>query len=137
MFTMHGTTMIFLFVMPMMTGFSTYVIPLMIGARDMAFPRLNAMSFWIQLFGGIILYFSFLSTGAPNAGWFMLHAAQREGVLVERRRRLLDPRNRVRRNRNPRGRDKLRRHDHLPARARPHYPAPAAVRVDDAGQLIL
>src|SRR5262249_54847197 len=71
MFTMHGTTMIFLFVMPMLTGFSTYVIPLMIGARDMAFPRLNALSFWIQLFGGIILYFSFLTNGAPNAGWFM------------------------------------------------------------------
>jgi cytochrome c oxidase subunit 1/cytochrome c oxidase subunit I+III len=71
MFTMHGTTMIFLFVMPMLTGFSTYILPLMIGARDMAFPRLNALSFWIQLFGGIILYFSFLSSGAPNAGWFM------------------------------------------------------------------
>jgi cytochrome c oxidase subunit 1/cytochrome c oxidase subunit I+III len=70
MFTMHGTTMIFLFVMPMLTGFSTYVIPLMIGARDMAFPRLNAMSFWIQLFGGVILYFSFLAGGAPSAGWF-------------------------------------------------------------------
>ncbi len=71
MFTMHGTTMIFLFVMPMLTGFSTYVIPLMIGARDMAFPRLNALSFWIQLFGGIILYFSFIGGGAPGAGWFM------------------------------------------------------------------
>ncbi len=70
MFTMHGTTMIFLFVMPMLTGFSTYVVPLMIGARDMAFPRLNAVSFWIQLFGGVILYFSFLAGGAPNAGWF-------------------------------------------------------------------
>jgi len=70
MFTMHGTTMIFLFVMPMLTGFSTYMVPLMIGARDMAFPRLNAMSFWIQLFGGIILYFSFVAGGAPSAGWF-------------------------------------------------------------------
>ncbi len=70
MFTMHGTTMIFLFVMPMLTGFSTYVVPLMIGARDMAFPRLNALSFWIQLFGGVILYFSFIAGGAPNAGWF-------------------------------------------------------------------
>ena len=70
MFTMHGTTMIFLFVMPMLTGFSNYVIPLMIGARDMAFPRLNALSFWIQLFGGVILYFSFLAGGAPSAGWF-------------------------------------------------------------------
>jgi cytochrome c oxidase subunit I len=70
MFTMHGTTMIFLFVMPMLTGFSTYMVPLMIGARDMAFPRLNAMSFWIQLFGGVILYFSFLAGGASSAGWF-------------------------------------------------------------------
>ena len=56
--------------MPMLTGFSTYVIPLMIGARDMAFPRLNALSFWIQLFGGVILYFSFLAGGASGAGWF-------------------------------------------------------------------
>ena len=70
MFTIHGTTMIFLFVMPMLTGFSTYIVPLMIGARDVAFPRLNAMSFWIQLFGGIILYFSFIAGGASSAGWF-------------------------------------------------------------------
>ena len=70
MFTMHGTTMIFLVVMPMLTGFATYVVPLMIGARDMAFPRLNAMSYWILLFGGVILYFSFLAGGAPDAGWF-------------------------------------------------------------------
>src|ERR1700680_3665221 len=60
MFTMHGTTMIFLFVMPMLTGFSTYVVPLMIGARDMAFPRLNAMSFWIQLFGALMLHLRFV-----------------------------------------------------------------------------
>ncbi|MHB8382463.1 MAG: cytochrome c oxidase subunit I, partial [Candidatus Binataceae bacterium] len=69
-FTMHGTTMIFLVVMPMLVGMSVYVIPLMIGARDMAFPRLNALSFWLQLFGGILLYFSFFAGGAPNAGWF-------------------------------------------------------------------
>ena len=70
MFTMHGTTMIFLFVMPMLIGFCHLLIPLMIGARDMAFPRLNALSFWIQLFGGVILYFSFLAGGASSAGWF-------------------------------------------------------------------
>ena len=69
-FTMHGTTMIFLFAMPVLVGFGNYVIPLMIGARDMAFPRLNALSYWLFLFGGIVLYSSFLLGGAPDAGWF-------------------------------------------------------------------
>jgi cytochrome c oxidase subunit 1 len=70
LFTMHGTTMIFLVVMPMLIGFANYVVPLMIGARDMAFPRLNAFSYWLFLFGGCLLYFSFLAGGAPNIGWF-------------------------------------------------------------------
>jgi len=73
-FTMHGTTMIFLVVVPMLVGFATYMVPLMIGARDMAFPRLNALSFWVQIFGGIMLYFSFATSsvngGAPAVGWF-------------------------------------------------------------------
>jgi cytochrome c oxidase subunit I len=70
LFTMHGTTMIFLFVVPIFAGFGNYLIPLMIGARDMAFPRLNAMSYWMLLFGGILMYSSFLWGGsAPNAGW--------------------------------------------------------------------
>ena len=70
MFTMHGTTMIFLVVMPTLVGFANYFVPLMIGARDMAFPRLNAMSYWLFPFGGALLHFSFLAGGAPNAGWF-------------------------------------------------------------------
>src|SRR5438045_4810657 len=57
MFTMHGTTMIFFVVMPLVFGFANYLIPLMIGARDMAFPRLNAFSFWLMAFGGFLLYF--------------------------------------------------------------------------------
>jgi cytochrome c oxidase subunit I len=69
-FTMHGTTMIFLVVMPALIGFANYFVPLMIGARDMAFPRLNAMSYWLLLFGGLLLHFSFLAGGAPAAGWF-------------------------------------------------------------------
>ncbi|HVB25364.1 MAG TPA: cytochrome c oxidase subunit I [Ktedonobacteraceae bacterium] len=69
-FTMHGVTMIFLFVMPMLTGFGNYIVPLMIGARDMAFPRLNAFGFWIVLFGGVFLESSFLFGSAPNGGWF-------------------------------------------------------------------
>jgi cytochrome c oxidase subunit 1 len=69
-FTMHGTTMIFLFAMPILVGFGNYAVPLMIGARDMAFPRLNALSYWLFLFGGLLLYSSFVLGGAPNAGWF-------------------------------------------------------------------
>src|SRR5580692_4136154 len=70
LFTMHGTTMIFLVVMPTLSGFANYFIPLMIGARDMAFPRLNAFAYWMFPFGGILLHFSLLAGGAPNAGWF-------------------------------------------------------------------
>jgi cytochrome c oxidase subunit 1/cytochrome c oxidase subunit I+III len=69
-FTMHGTTMIFLVVVPLMLGFGVYFVPLMIGARDMAFPRLNLLSFWLLAIGGVFLYFSFLAGGAPDAGWF-------------------------------------------------------------------
>jgi cytochrome c oxidase subunit 1 len=69
-FTMHGTTMIFLFVMPTMAGFGNYLVPLMIGARDMAFPRLNALGYWLLFFGGLFLTSSFLFGSAPNAGWF-------------------------------------------------------------------
>src|SRR5579883_2843652 len=70
-FTMHGTTMIFLFVIPTLTGFGNYVVPLMIGARDMAFPRMNAFGYWVLLFGGIFLQASFLVGQPPNGGWFM------------------------------------------------------------------
>ena len=67
-FTMHGTTMVFLFVVPVWTGFANFIIPLQLGARDMAFPRLNALSYWLLLSGGIILYSSFL-VGPPASGW--------------------------------------------------------------------
>src|ERR1700687_943237 len=67
-FTMHGTTMVFLFVVPVWTGFANYILPLQLGARDMAFPRLNALSYWLLLSGGILLYSSFL-VGPPAAGW--------------------------------------------------------------------
>jgi cytochrome c oxidase subunit 1/cytochrome c oxidase subunit I+III len=69
-FTMHGTTMIFLVVMPVLLGFANYIVPLQIGARDMAFPRLNAFSYWLFLFGGVVLYFSFLNGTPPDIGWF-------------------------------------------------------------------
>ncbi|MFA9432366.1 cytochrome c oxidase subunit I [Egicoccus sp. AB-alg2] len=68
-FTMHGITMVFLVVMPLSAAFFNYLIPLQIGARDVAFPRLNAFSYWMYLFGGIFLYSSFLLGGAPNGSW--------------------------------------------------------------------
>ncbi|MGZ4671178.1 MAG: cytochrome c oxidase subunit I [Ilumatobacteraceae bacterium] len=71
LFTMHATTMIFLFVMPVTAGFANYMVPLQIGARDVAFPRLNAFGFWCFLFGGIFLNTSWFLGGAADGGWFM------------------------------------------------------------------
>jgi len=77
LFTMHGTTMIFFVLMPLAFGFANYLVPLMTGARDMAFPRLNAFSFWLTAFGGLLLYFSLIGANglygagnAPDVGWF-------------------------------------------------------------------
>jgi cytochrome c oxidase subunit 1 len=71
LFTIHGTTMIFLVVVPIFAGFANYLVPLMIGARDMAFPRLNALSYWLFLFGGVTLYLSFFAgDGASKSGWY-------------------------------------------------------------------
>jgi cytochrome c oxidase subunit 1 len=70
LFTIHGTTMIFLVVVPILAGFGNFLVPLMIGTRDMAFPRLNALSYWLFLLGGIVLYSSFFAKGGPSqAGW--------------------------------------------------------------------
>src|SRR3954471_7796978 len=68
--TMHGTTMIFLFTTPVLAGFGNYLIPLQLGTRDMAFPRLNAFSYWIFLLGGIFMYSSFVVGKIPDGGWF-------------------------------------------------------------------
>lgn len=77
LFTMHGTTMVFLVGMPILFGFGNYLVPLMVGARDMAFPRLNAFSFWISAFAGLLLYYSFIggvglsgAGSAPDVAWF-------------------------------------------------------------------
>src|SRR3989441_6155819 len=77
LFTVHGTTMVFMVGIPIVFGFGNYLVPLMIGARDLAFPRLNAFGFWVFLFGGLLLYFSFLggdglygAGSAPDVGWF-------------------------------------------------------------------
>src|SRR5262245_53209996 len=77
LFTMHGTTMVFLVGIPIVFGFGNYLVPLMIGARDLAFPRLNAFGYWVLLFGGLLLHLSFLggegpygAGSAPAVGWF-------------------------------------------------------------------
>src|SRR5437763_633682 len=69
-FTMHGITMIFLVLMPLGAAFMNYLMPLQVGARDVAFPRLNAFSFWAFLFGGLFLNSSWFLVGAPDGGWF-------------------------------------------------------------------
>ena len=70
LFTMHGVSMIFLYASPVLTGFSNYLWPLLLGSRDMAFPRLNALSYWIYLAAGLFLYAGFVVGQGPNAGWF-------------------------------------------------------------------
>src|SRR5262249_31498694 len=80
MFTMHGTTMVFFMGMPILIGMGNYLVPLMIGARDMAFPRLNAFGFWVTLLGGLLVYFSFATGGAPAIGW-LAHSPLAERTL--------------------------------------------------------
>jgi cytochrome c oxidase subunit 1 len=70
LFTLHGSTMVFFMGMPILIGMGNYLVPLQIGARDMAFPRLNALGLWTTVFGGLLVYASVLTGGAPNVGWF-------------------------------------------------------------------
>src|SRR5438874_9606566 len=69
-FTMHGSTMMFLFAVPVMEAMAVYLVPLMLGTRSVAFPRLNAFSYWVYLFGGAMLWIGFFVNSAPDAGWF-------------------------------------------------------------------
>jgi cytochrome c oxidase subunit 1 len=69
-FTVHGTTMMFLFAVPIMTALGIYLVPLMIGARDVAYPRLNLYGYFVYLIGGLLLYAGFLLNAGPDAGWF-------------------------------------------------------------------
>jgi cytochrome c oxidase subunit I len=70
LFTMHGTTMMFLFAVPVMEAFAVYLVPLMVGTRNIAFPRLNAFSYWVFLFGGVFLWVAFMLNIGPDVGWF-------------------------------------------------------------------
>ena len=124
--------MIFLVVVPILAGFGNYLVPLMIGARDMAFPRLNALSYWLFLFGGIILLLSFFAEGgAARGGWtsyppnsvYMQGNGQDLWILVA-----AHPHGRVAR----RG-DQLRRHDPQHAHSGNELDAAAALRLVDRG----
>ena len=119
MFTMHGTIMLLLYATPSLFGFANYIVPLQIGAPDVAFPRLNAFSYWLFLFGALIVMSSFLTPGgAADFGWFAYTPAVGRRALARRRCRPLDLRPRGRRSRHdPRWRQ-LHHHDPVHAGAR-------------------
>ena len=83
--TMHGTTMIFLVIVPILAGFGNYLVPLMIGARDMAFPRLNALSYWLFVLGGVVLYLSFFAERRRGARGLDVVRAARDAALARPR----------------------------------------------------
>ena len=91
LFTMHGTTMVFFMGMPILIGMGNYLVPLMIGARDMAFPRLNAFGFWVTLFGGLLVYFSFVDRRGAGHRLVRLCAADRAHLRPQARRPISGP----------------------------------------------
>ena len=132
LFTVHGTTMVFLIVVPILAGFGNFLVPLMIGARDMAFPRLNALSYWLFLLGGVVLYSSFFAKGGPaKTGWTAYVAALGAPVQPRPRAGPLDPLAAHPRDLVAAGSDQLHRDDPQHARAGDDLDADAAVRLVD------
>jgi heme/copper-type cytochrome/quinol oxidase subunit 1 len=115
LFTMHGTTMMFLFAVPITEAVGIYFAPLLVGARDMPFPRVNAFGYWAYLFGGLFLYASFFTGAVPDGGWFAYTPLTELGVLASAQPRLLAARRHVRGDRGDRRRDRDRRaHPQVP-----------------------
>jgi heme/copper-type cytochrome/quinol oxidase subunit 1 len=116
LFTMHGTTMVFLFVVPIMAGFGNYFVPLMIGARDMAYPKLNALSFWLLVAGGLVFYGS-VFFNPPECGWTCYPPLSSSKLPAQRRRRRVDLPHPPHGPELAGGRHQLLRHDRQHARA--------------------
>ncbi len=131
LFTMHGTTMIFLFIVPVLAGFGNYLVPLMIGAQDMAFPRLNAMSYWFFLAGGLVLMGSFFVSGGPAQGGWYQYPPLSSTTAPDRRPGPLDPRHPPDDDLVDRGGDQLHRHDPQHAHPRDDVDAHPALRLGD------
>ena len=127
--TMHGTTMIFLVVVPFLLGLATYLVPLMIGARRVAFPRLAQLSFWLYVFGGVILWLSFFAKGGPGRHRLERLRHALDAARAGQRAGLLDPRPARAHARQPRRRDQPPGHDPHAARPRHELHADAAVRL--------
>ena len=136
-FTMHGTTMIFLVVMPLLVGLANYIVPLMIGARDMAFPKLNALGYWLFVFGALFLYSSFLFGGAPDKGWFSLRADDGAPLFAGQRHGFLGAVDPGADGLDDGIVDQLHRHGGATARAGHDAGAHPAVRVDDGRDVVL
>ena len=130
MFTMHGTTMVFLAIMPLSAAFFNYLIPLQIGARDVAFPRLNAFSYWVFLFGGIFMNASWFFGAAPDGGWFGYTPLTTLAVLARAQHRLLGARPADPRRQLARRGVQLHHDDHQHARAGDEPDAHADVHVE-------
>ena len=118
LFTMHGTTMMFLFAVPVMEGVGVYLVPLMVGTRNIAFPRLNAFGYWIYLIGGLLLYRRLLPEHRSRRRLVRLRAALRPAVLARQARRHLGAADHLHRGLGAGGRRRAHRH-HLQACARP------------------
>ena len=119
LFTMHGVTMIFLYALPVLSGFSNFLWPLLLGSRDMAFPRLNAFSYWVFLFAGHLpVRRAFRSASAPDAGWFNYVPYCVAGLQPGHQHRLLRARHGAARHLDDGRLDQLHRHADPHARAR-------------------
>ena len=131
LFTMHGTTMIFLGVMPLSAMFFNYMVPLQIGARDVAFPAAQRVRYWVFILGGLLLNASFLFRSAPNAGWFGYANLTTRQYLAGDERRFLDRRPAGPRDRVAGRSGELLRHHRQHARTRHEVHAHADVRLDE------